>query len=270
MEKRTFNKLREDQAFDSELLQQAKDAMTLLEVIHEQDLNEVLNLITMGRHEISVRLLLPALRETYERQRSTLGGLGVEIPELTADGVTYTCTSRQEGNTKTVVLPESYQIKKATSFLQAANGSWRLTKDGDFEIFGAPQAAKTQEFVRQYAAGIDGALNVTVVAMEAPQPTAVTMTDTEGASWTIAAGAHVTVDSHFNPSEDLPPVPCAILIKVPAGTNVVGADGSLGVINKDHITPAFRTSHITDRLRNMEYLLPDGSRITGRFSWTYP
>jgi hypothetical protein len=61
-------------------------------------------------------------------------------------------------------------------------------------------------------------------------------------------------DLKLNPPELLPPVGCPLLIQVEEARTV----------------RASRTSHIADKNRQMEYLLSDGSRITGRFWWTYP
>ncbi len=59
---------------------------------------------------------------------------------------------------------------------------------------------------------------------------------------------------HLNTPEKLAPVDCPLLIEIRPGDLVA----------------ATRTSFITNRDRQMEYRLEDGSVITGRYRWTYP
>lgn len=59
---------------------------------------------------------------------------------------------------------------------------------------------------------------------------------------------------HLNRAEHLPPVDCPLLIEVEPG----------------RLVRAVRTSFIANKDRQMEYRLPDGTTITGRFAWTYP
>lgn len=58
---------------------------------------------------------------------------------------------------------------------------------------------------------------------------------------------------HLNPAGDLPPVHCPLIIEV---------DGEL--------IRAERTGFVEQRDRQMEYELADGSRVLGRYRWTYP
>ena len=58
---------------------------------------------------------------------------------------------------------------------------------------------------------------------------------------------------HLNPADHLPPVRCPVVIQV---------DGDL--------LRAERTGFIEQRDRSMEYELQDGSRILGRYRWTFP
>lgn len=57
----------------------------------------------------------------------------------------------------------------------------------------------------------------------------------------------------INSPDRLAPVNCSLLILV---------DGNL--------LRARRTSHIERKNREMEYILEDGSKIVGRYPWTYP
>lgn len=59
---------------------------------------------------------------------------------------------------------------------------------------------------------------------------------------------------HLNPAGDLPPVGCPLLIEVEPGV----------------LVHAERTGFISDRNRDMEYLLASGKVIQGRHRWTYP
>lgn len=59
---------------------------------------------------------------------------------------------------------------------------------------------------------------------------------------------------HLNPPGNLPPVDCPLLIKLDDG----------------QLVEAQRTGFIENRSRQMDYLLADGTPITGRFPWTYP
>jgi hypothetical protein len=70
----------------------------------------------------------------------------------------------------------------------------------------------------------------------------------------------------FNAPERLATVGCDLIIKLPAGTKM----GEDVVLTNERITPAFRTSYLTDKNGEMEYRLPDNSLIHGRFPWTYP
>lgn len=58
---------------------------------------------------------------------------------------------------------------------------------------------------------------------------------------------------HLNAAGQLPPVDCPLIISV---------DGLL--------RRARRTGHIESKGGLMEYELDDGSRLEGRFAWTYP
>lgn len=59
---------------------------------------------------------------------------------------------------------------------------------------------------------------------------------------------------HLNPAGDLPPVNCPLLIELEPGV----------------LVHAERTRFISDRNRDMEYLLASGKVVHGRFAWTYP
>lgn len=58
---------------------------------------------------------------------------------------------------------------------------------------------------------------------------------------------------HLNPTDHLAPVGCPLLIEV-----------------GDELLRAERTGFVEQRDRQMEYQLVDGSRILGRYRWTYP
>lgn len=59
--------------------------------------------------------------------------------------------------------------------------------------------------------------------------------------------------AYLNRPDHLPPVGCPLLIEV---------DGRL--------LQAHRTGFISERSREMDYELVDGTTITGRYRWTYP
>lgn len=61
------------------------------------------------------------------------------------------------------------------------------------------------------------------------------------------------IPEHWNHESMLPPVDCPLLLSVH------------GVPTK-----ATRVSHVRNRNAEMEYLLDGGTRILGRFKWTYP
>lgn len=66
--------------------------------------------------------------------------------------------------------------------------------------------------------------------------------------------ALIEPEVHLNPAGALPPVNCPLLIELEPGV----------------LVPAERTGFISDRSRDMEYLLASGKVIHGRFAWTYP
>jgi hypothetical protein len=59
---------------------------------------------------------------------------------------------------------------------------------------------------------------------------------------------------HLNPASSLPPVACPIVIELPG----------------QGLKRAERTGFVTHKDNQMEYALADGSKIIGRFRWTYP
>ena len=61
-------------------------------------------------------------------------------------------------------------------------------------------------------------------------------------------------DTHLNSADILPPVACPIVIDIP-GAGLKRAE---------------RIGYVYHRGDQMEYLLDDGSKINGRFRWTYP
>lgn len=61
-------------------------------------------------------------------------------------------------------------------------------------------------------------------------------------------------EPHLNPASSLPPVACPIVIELPG----------------QGLKRAERTGFVTHKDNQMEYILADGSKIIGRFRWTYP
>lgn len=58
---------------------------------------------------------------------------------------------------------------------------------------------------------------------------------------------------HLNSASQLPPVDCPLLIEVGHA-----------------LVPAHRESFVQSRDHELTFLLADGSKITGRYRWTYP
>lgn len=59
---------------------------------------------------------------------------------------------------------------------------------------------------------------------------------------------------HLNSASSLPPVACPIVIELPG----------------QGLKRAERTGFVTHKDNQMEYVLTDGSKIIGRYRWTYP
>lgn len=59
---------------------------------------------------------------------------------------------------------------------------------------------------------------------------------------------------HLNSASSLPPVACPIVIELPG----------------QGLKRAERTGFVTHKDNQMEYAPADGSKIIGRFRWTYP
>lgn len=184
-------------------------------------------------------------------------------------GVTF------QGSPKLVQFePGSAQsVTDSLGVIKAENGSWELRKDG---ILAISEGLRSK--AEPYAV-IDGVTYLTQAALEKSWlnldslevgkamvgevmvrsiPVARSITDPNG-------------EYHWNRPEDLPPVSCDLLIKVPEGTKMVmDVSGSYSFTTEEKIFKVFRTSHLADRAGDMEYRLPDNSTVTGRFAWTYP
>lgn len=59
---------------------------------------------------------------------------------------------------------------------------------------------------------------------------------------------------HLNSAGSLPPVACPIMIELPG----------------QGLKRAERTGFVAHKDNQLEYILADGSKIIGRFRWTYP
>lgn len=199
-------------------------------------------------------------------------------------GVTYTGHSRQgraEDGCRATVEFEPGAAKSVSESLQvikAHKGSWELLKDGVLRL-----KVFDEGFVRPYAV-INGVTYINQAELEKswlnladlkvePANYSVHVSQTDNGQ-PYVSGMHLSDEYHWNKPEDLPPVGCELLIKVPAGTKVHLGDARGVNVSYDtdveRIFKVFRTSHLADRAGAMDYRLPDNCIVTGRFPWTYP
>lgn len=86
---------------------------------------------------------------------------------------------------------------------------------------------------------------------------------------TINCGASLKFgaeDTHWNPpGSPLPPVGSNLMIKIPAGTKLMGFRDT----PEDVILKVQRTAHLQDRDGIMEYRTPEGLLLKGKFEWTH-
>lgn len=240
-----------------ELVNIGKQAEELKSLIEKRDARGMLEFLIFL--DLSAREVLPLACQAYTELQAAVGS-DLKIPDLAADGITY-C-----GLPKEVVVPPLYHLVKAQAFIEAENGSWRLTKGGDF-VIGAEKVSMKPVMPVQATNECSPAPAASYVTQLPEQR--ILMEDSEGSVWAVSPAAHVTADMHFNDPQNLPPVPCAVLIKVPADTQIVYED-QVQTTQVDQILPAFRTKLISDRSQAMEYQLSDGGVVKGRFHWTYP
>lgn len=171
-------------------------------------------------------------------------------------------------------------VTDSLGIIKAANGSWTLHKDGKLTLTAEREAHA--DSAAPYAI-IEGVVYLSRADLEkswlnlADLQVSKTCSVKMGVTSTgqqYAAGVFTEAETHWNKPEDLPPVGCELLIKVPAGTNVVTVKSE--TMEMGHTTDAervfkvFRTSHLADRAGAMDYRLPDNCIVTGRFPWTYP
>lgn len=74
----------------------------------------------------------------------------------------------------------------------------------------------------------------------------------------------------IDPSVQLPPVDCPLLIQAPAGSEIHYPDEKVIILLEDEAVPVIRRSHIECKEGQMDYWLVDGGKIQGRLPWTYP
>lgn len=219
------------------------------------------------------------------KKKAEFRALGIDPgPDLIYPDVTYTGASA-DGVTKVrFPLHTLPSFEGAVSVIRAHNGSWQMDKKGTLTINTAPRSnsfavvggqvfLNQAEFEKAYFPRSGG--SVEDVAQEVASRIKIQLTE-NGLSY--AAGIHLgdlsKEEIQWNKPEDLPPVGCDLLIKVPEGTRVLHVKtdrGSMGYdTEREQVFKVFRTGHLANRDGEMEYRLPDNSTVTGRFPWTYP
>lgn len=236
-----------------QLRAEAKSARELLtRVTHLEDLDRALiakKRMTLemdglsGAIPVSQAILQQAVIQYANSERAALRALGVEVsrddyyPYVNYSGKQ---SSACEAKITEVEFPAGLvpAVSESLSEVKAENGSWTLRTDG--------------------------ALIMTVIN---------SATDQAGKLYDSGVGSTIE-ETHWNKPEDLPPVGCDLLIKVPAGSKVVTLKSETTEMgyttDVERVFKVFRTSHLADRAGDMEYRLPDNSTVTGRFAWTYP
>lgn len=306
--------LREDAKASSELLTRTTRLEDVERVLKKGCIDLALDIPQLRNTVVvNHDLLVQALIQWANSERAELRELGVEVSrDDHYPHVTYTGQRSSTDGTKMseVEFPAGLvpAVSVSLSEIKAHNGSWILRKDGtlvmtvtnraedpfaiiDGQVF-ITQADLQKHYIkalgmknysvkvalddngRAYAAGVTMAEPV-----ESPEQILqrrVTQLETVMAGLQgqlTMASAHAQ-EPHWNKPEDLPPVGCDLLIKVPAGTSVTTLDHAMCKMTYDteveQVFKVFRTSHLADRAGDMEYRLPDNSTVTGRFPWTYP
>lgn len=205
---------------------------------------------------VSQAILQQAVIQYANSERAALRALGVEASrDDFYPYVTYSGKQSSTGDAKIteVEFPAGLvpAVSDSLSQVKAENGSWMLRTDGTL-IMTVVKCADSQ-----VSAGFS------------------VKTATDQAGKLYVSGLDSTLEEiNWNKPEDLPPVGCDLLIKVPAGTEVVTVSSNTMVMayttDVERVFKVFRTSHLADRAGDMEYRLPDNCTVTGRFPWTYP
>lgn len=238
---------------------------------------------------VSREILRQAVIHYANSERAALRELGVEVSrDDYYPHVTYTGSQSSTDGTKVteVEFPAGLvpAVSGSLSEIKAENGSWILRKDGTlvmtvtnrakepFAIIGGQvfmdEAELQKHYMRFYVSPVsaDGHSSAAY--------TVKTSTAETGKLYATAGFSSTLEDYQWNKPEDLPPVGCDLLIKVPAGTDVAMVKREameMGyTTDLERVFKVFRTSHLADRAGAMEYRLPDNSTVTGRFPWTYP
>lgn len=246
--------------------------------------------------DVSPEILHQAAIGWINRAKGALRSQGVDVgSDLPYPGVTFTGRRRKDVGADVSCASVAFEpelvpvVTSALDLLRATNGSWSLNKKGvlslsiqsvaeaepkrkpdPFAVVNGQVFLNQGEFDKHFLNLADLQIS-RAIRCESFQ---VRMDVTDDGK-PFAAGFATADSYHWNKPEDLPPVGCDLLIKVPEDTKVVtaGKEGAahMGyVTDKELIVKVFRTSHLADRAGDMEYRLPDNSTVTGRFPWTYP
>lgn len=281
--------LREDAKAASELLTRTTRLEDVERVIKKGCVDLALD-IPQLRNTVVVNheLLVQALIQWVNTERAALRELGVEVSrDNHYPHVTYAGQQSSTDGTKVteVEFPAGLVpvVSESLAVVKAHNGSWTLRKDGTlvmtvtnrvgepFAVIGGQVFMDEAELQKHYMR-----FDVSPVSADGHSSAAYTVkTSTDKAGQLYATGFGSTLEDYqWNKPEDLPPVGCDLLIKVPAGTEVAMVKSEameMGyTTDLERVFKVFRTSHLADRAGAMEYRLPDNSTVTGRFPWTYP
>lgn len=206
----------------------------------------------------------------------------VDSKEYVHPGVAFS-GGRDQGSTVEFTSGTADKVVSVLNHISAHDGSWTLTKDGALIINASKVQAEAVPTCTPFAV-VNGVTYLNQGEFDSAfLDLASLKVDPIGMDHASIRSIHVHVPCtsqpddayHWNLPEDLPPVGCTLLIKVPAGTKVVtaGKEGAAHMgynTDKELIFNVFRVSHLADRAGDMEYRLPDNSTVTGRFRWTYP
>lgn len=292
-----------------QLREESKSARELLtRVTRLEDLDRALiakKLMTLemdglsGAIPVSQAILQQAVIQYANSERAALRALGVEVSR--DDYYPYVTYSGKASSTlgpkvTEVEFPSGLvpAVSESLSEVKGENGSWTLRKDGTlimtvsngrssdtFATVNGVTYLNQAEFDKQFldlstlhTGEMVELHSVQEVRVDKHNSLVARVTHLESALQSLQVMVASPEESHWNKPEDLPPVGCDLLIKVPAGNDVFTVETKKKKVvyttEVERIFKVFRTSHLADRAGDMEYRLPDNCTVTGRFAWTYP
>lgn len=221
-----------------------------------------------GIYSADHRLLEQAAIAELNRMKAELRELGIETgQDLCYPGVNFTGARGVEGVTIEFKPGTASTVVASLGAINANSGYWTLNANGKLELVTEP-TKKPFAIVGDQVFIDESEFSNHFLGLAELVPGQALFDSSELSVDTRAE------ETHWNKPEDLPPVGCDLMIKVPAGTEVVTVSSNTMVMayttDIERVFKVFRTSHLADRAGDMEYRLPDNCTVTGRFPWTYP